>query len=292
MGVLVSARMPGLSRKIAAALLLIVAAGARGHTEQPFARYRVEQVFRLETVSAEAQPLPGRLRADAVTTAVEGRVRMLLEQRLEPNGQDRGSWRFTRIEAEAPRTEPPEASDAGVERALRLGFDWMRRLEGQQFSGSVADLPVLPLGEATPAWLTTWLRWAQTGSFSGVEQSPVVFPAAFSGEPAAAGYELKWVRSEFRQQPCHVQQARWVLPIASAPDSISPALAAEGVEARTSFAAQSLEWVTQENPTLIYAERSGVRETFWNMEKVSKPELRELVFRLRLAVQVRVERLP
>jgi hypothetical protein len=284
--------MAGVSRQIAAALLLILAAGARGHSEQPWARYRVEQVFRLETTSAEAQPLPGRLRADPVTTAVEGRLRMLLEQRLEPNGEGRGSWRFTRLETDEPRSEPPELGDAGVERALKLGLDWMRRLEGQEFSGSIADLPVLPLGEATPAWLTSWLRWAQTGSFSGVGQSPVVFPSASTGESPAAGYELKWVRSEFRQQFCHVQQARWVSPLGSAPESLSPALVAEGVEARTSIAAQSLEWVTRENPTLVYAERSGVRETFWDMEKVSKPELRDLVFRLRLAVQVHVERVP
>jgi hypothetical protein len=272
-------------------MLLVLTAGADGGAEAPLVRYRVEQVFRLETTSAEAQPLPGRLRADPVTTAVEGRVRLLLEQRLEPNG--RGSWRFTRIEADGPRTEPPEASDAGVDRALKLGLDWMRQLEGQEFNGNVADLPVFPLGEAAPAWLSPWLRWAQTGSFSGTEQSPVAFPLTDSDRAApAAKYELEWVRSEFRQQMCHVQQARWVLPIAAAPDSLSPVLAAEGVEARTHLAAQSLEWVTQESPALVYAERSGVRETFWDMTKVSKPELRDLVFRLRLAVQLRVERLP
>lgn len=288
---LVSTTAAPLQRNFAVLLLLILSAGARGGAQPAMVRYRVEQVFRLETTSAEAQPLPGRLRADPVTTAVEGRVRLLLEQRLEPNG--RGSWRFTGIEIDGPRTEPPEASDAGVERALKLGLDWMRQLEGQEFNGRIADLPVLPLGEAAPAWLTPWLRWAQTGSFSGVEQSPVVFPSTSSDSvPPAARYELEWVRSEFRQQLCHVQQARWVLPIAAAPDSLSAALAAEGVEARTHFAAQSLEWVTQESPALVYAERSGVRETFWDMTKVSKPELRDLVFRLRLAVQVRVERLP
>ncbi len=283
--------MPRFPWRVPAALLLVLTAGAGGGAEAPLVRYRVEQVFRLETTSAEAQPLPGRLRADPATTAVEGRVRLLLEQRLEPNG--RGSWRFARIEAEGPRTEPPEASDTSVERALKLGLDWMRQLEGQEFNGSVADLPVLPLGEAAPPWLSSWLRWAQTGSFSGTEQSPVVFPSTNSDSVApAAKYEVGWVRSEFRQQLCHVQQARWVLPITAAPDSLSPALAAEGVEARTHFAAQSLEWVTQESPALVYAERSGVRETSWDMTKVSKPELRDLVFRLRLAVQVRVERLP
>jgi hypothetical protein len=279
--------------QVAVAVLFLLGVGDVGRGAEPLvARYRVEQLFRLETTSAEPQPLPGRVRADPVTTAVEGRVRLVLEQRLEPGTPARGAWRFTQVEVEGPRSEPPEASNPGVERALRLGLDWMRRLAGEEFSGSVADLPVIPLGEATPAWLTSWLRWAQIGSFAGVEGSPVDFPSASGAEPLSATYAVEWLRSEFRQRLCHVQRARWTLPVAPAATSLPPSLAAEGVEARTHFAAQSLEWVTQQDPTLIYAERSGVREIFWDMEKVSKPELRNLVFRLRLAVETRVERMP
>ncbi|MGH9804439.1 MAG: hypothetical protein ACRD4D_04645, partial [Candidatus Acidiferrales bacterium] len=100
------------------------------------------------------------------------------------------------------------------------------------------------------------------------------------------------LRSEFRRVPCHVQQARWAVPVTPAPESLPETLAAEGVEARTHFAAQSLEWVSQEKPTLIYAERSGVRETYWDMKKVSQPALRDQVLRLRLSVELRLERLP
>lgn len=290
---------------MAAGLLPILVLGgasdAGGGGKSGLVRYRVEQVLRLETTSAEPQPLPGRLHTDPVTTAVEGRVRLVLEQRLKPAAAGQGTWRFTQVEVEGPRTEPLDATNPEVERALGLGLNWMRRLEGQEYEGAIADLPVLPLGEAGPPWLTAWLRWAQTGSFAGIEADPVVFPLLAEGEAPAeipregstqGAYEVGWLRSEFRQRLCHVQRARWTLPVEPAPDSLSAGLAAEGVEARTHFAAQSLEWVSQQDPTLIYAERSGVRETFWDMEKVTRPELRGLVFRLRLGVQVRVERLP
>ncbi|MBI2956717.1 MAG: hypothetical protein HYY26_05335 [Acidobacteria bacterium] len=249
-------------------------------------RYRVEQVIRLETTTAQGGD------ARPMTTVVEGRVRFLLEQELEASQPGYGSWRFTQVEVSGPRTEPPERADPGVERALVLGLDWMRRLEGQHFSGSLSDVPVIPLGEPAPPWLTEWLRWAQTGSFAGVEANPVAQrPPDGSGEPPVV-YEVRWVRREFRQQPCHVQQARWATPVRAAPGSLSASLASEGVEARSYFAGHSLEWVAQEAPALIYAERSAARETFWSLEKVQKPELQGLVFRLRLAVEVRVERLP
>lgn len=260
-------------------LLCVVAAQA----EPPAARYRVEQVFRLETTSAEAQPLPGRLRTEPVRTAVEGRVRFVLERQ-------QGQWHFRAVETEGPRTEPPEKPNAPVERVLALGLAWMNRLEGQEFSGTLSEVPVFPLGEPAPRWLTEWLRWAQTGNFAGVEGSPI----GFTGDDGASApaYHVQWLRSEFRQAPCHVQQARWVTPMQAAASVVPAELAAEGVEARTYFAAQSLEWVSQENPALMYAERSAVRETFWSLEKVKNPQLQELVFRLRLVVQVRVERLP
>ncbi|MFQ5724389.1 MAG: hypothetical protein ACE5G6_07840, partial [Terriglobia bacterium] len=89
---------------------------------------------------------------------------------------------------------------------------------------------------------------------------------------------------------CHVQQASWTVPVQ--PGSVPADLAAQGVEARTHFAAQSLEWVSREHPALIYSERSAVRETSWELKNVERPELRRLVFRLRLVVEVRVERLP
>lgn len=275
-----------------AAVVLCVAAGFPPGGAQPsVARYRVEQVFRLETTSAEPQPLPGRLRAEPVTTAVEGRVRFVLEQGREEDPAG-GTWRFTQVEVEGPRADPVSASNPEVERALVLGLAWMRQLEGREFANDVSALPVLPLGEAPPGWLTAWLRWAQSGGFSGRDASPVVLPPGTEAESPAATYQVQWLRSEFRQELCHVQEARWAVPVQAAPGSVSPALAAEGVEARTHFAATSLEWVAQASPELVYAERSAVRETYWSLEKVKKPELQELVFRLRFAVQVRVERLP
>lgn len=283
----------------AAVLLSLATGGLPGGAHPSFIRYRVEQVFRLETTTAEARPLPGRLRAEPVTTAMEGRVRLVLEQRGEEKPAGRASqsgarvtWRFTQVEVEGPSAEPAGATNPEVERALVLGLAWMRQLEGKEFTGLVSDLPVLPLGEAPPGWLTAWLRWAQTGGFAGVDSSPVELPASSEPGAAATTYQVQWLRSDFRQELCHVQQARWVVPVQAAPASVSPELAAEGVEARTHFAATSLEWVSQDNPELVYAERSAVRETYWNLEKVRKPELRELVFRLRFAVQVRVERLP
>jgi len=271
--------------------LLLAGASAVG-AEEPVARYRVEQVLRLETLSAEERPVPGRMPAEPVRTSVRGRLVLVLEQRIEPGQPSRGAWRFTQVEVEPPHTEPAGRADAGVERVFVLAMDWMKRLEGQEFSGELSELPVLPLGESAPPWLTSWLRWAQTGAFSGLEGDPANVGAA-ADSPAPASYQLNWLRSDFRRVPCHVQQARWaVARQVGPPESLPPTLAAEGVEARTHFAAQSLEWVSQENPTLIYAERSGVRETYWSLAGVEKPELKELVFRLRLAVEVRVERLP
>ncbi len=283
-----------MMKRTAGMVLLALLAGTVSTSAEPdFVRYSVEQVVRLETLSVEPEPLPGRLRGEPVLAAVQARVRWVFEQQRGPLNPGAGTWRFTEVAAEGPTFEPPESETEGVGRAFVLGLDWMRRLEGQEFSGSLDDLPVWPSGESKPAWLTAWLRWAQTGNFAGTEGSPVVFPAA-PGEEAtqAPAYEIEWLRSEFRQAPCHVQQVRWTVPVTAAPGSLSPALEAEGVVARTHFSAQSLEWVTQEEPTLVYAERSGVRETYWDMSKVQNPELRELVFRLRLAVQVRVERLP
>ncbi|MGH9789082.1 MAG: hypothetical protein ACRD4U_10310 [Candidatus Acidiferrales bacterium] len=266
-------------------------AGQAGRTEGPV-RYRVEQVLRLETLSVEERPAPGRLPPEPVRTSVRGRLMMVLEQKPEPGQPGRGAWRFTQVEIEPPQTEPAGRADAGVERVFILAMEWMKRLEGQEFSGSLSELPVLPLGEPAPPWLASWLRWAQTGAFSGLEGDPAEVAAAVPDNPVPVSYQLNWLRSEFRRVPCHVQQARWAVPVTPATDSLPPSLAAEGVEAHTHFAAQSLEWVSQENATLLYAERSGVRETFWSLAGVEKPELKELVFRLRLAVEVRVERLP
>lgn len=269
--------------------------------EHALARYRVEQVFRLETTSAQVQPVPGRLRTEPVTTVVEGRVRFVLERGPAENSMGDGPvlapagggiWRFSQVEVEGPRTEPPGATDPGVEQALADGLAAVQQLEGQEFHGDVAELPVLPLGEASPPWLTGWLRWAQSGSFAGVKADPVELATRADSHATPASYEVRWLRTDFRQAACHVQQARWAVPVQPAPGSVPAVLAAEGVEARTHFAALSLEWVTQSNPVLVYAERSAVRETFWSLEKVKKPELRELMFRLRLIVQVRLERLP
>ncbi len=275
-----------------AALVLFGFASSSVAQEAAPARYRVEQVFRLETLSAEEMALPGRLRTEPVTTAYVGRFRFVLEQSADAAAPADKRWKFTQVEIEPPATEPPERADAGVERVLQMGLDWMKRLDGQEFSTPLSDLPVMPLGESAPAWLTTWLRWAQTGGFSGTESDPVGLAAVLKVEPSPVSYQLQWLRAESRHVPCHVQQARWAIPPGPADDSLPAQLAAQGVEAHTSFAAQSLEWVSQESPTLIYAERSGTRNTFWTLEKVDRPELKELVFRLRLVMQVRVERMP
>lgn len=290
---LVSALMSRRRQTMGLALLLALGASITGgQAEPPFARYRVEQVIRLESTSARPQPVPGGVLAEPVTTAAEGRVRFILEQRRGDSTPGHAIWRFAQVEVEAPHSEPPEANNAEVERALALGLNWIQRVEGEEFTGPMTELPVVPLGEAPPAWLGAWLRWAQTGSFSGVAQNPVALPAPSDGGPTEVAYEVRWLRSEYRQVPCHVQQARWAVPVQEAAGAVPAQLAAEGVEARTHFSALSLEWISQEQPSLIYAERSGVRETFWDLKKVRKPELRRLVFRLRLAVQVRVERLP
>jgi hypothetical protein len=286
---LVSAPHSRCSASFLVTLLLAIVVPFGGRAQSPVVRYRVEQVLRLETTQSQRDP--ATLQAAPLTTAVEGRVRFVLEQGLRDAAAGKGTWRFTKVEVEGPRTEPPGAADAGVQRALALGLSWMKELDGQAVSGNWEEIPVLPLGEAPPPWLTAWLRWAQTGHFSGLEGSPVRFPSR-AGRETRADYDLTWQRSDFRQRPCHVQQARWVLPVVSSAESVTVELAAKGVQARTHFAAQSLEWVTQTDPALVYAERSGVRETFWDMSRVEDPDLRDMVFRLRLSVQVRVEWLP
>jgi hypothetical protein len=254
------------------------------------ARFRVEQVIRVETTTAQARQLLGATHLEPVRSALEARVRFTLEQQLQSGGPPvAGLWRFSRVEVEGPRRDS-SAGDAEVERSLALGLELMRQLEGREVSGNFRDLPGFPLGEAEPKRLSDWMRWATLGSFAGIEADPLN-ASGHHGE-AVATYQIRWLRSAFRQAPCHVQEARWTLPIAPAAGAVPAELAAEGVEARTHFAAQSLEWVTQENPELMYAERSGVRETYWSLEKVQRPELQQLVFRLRLVVQVRVERIP
>lgn len=275
---------PQMARRwmLAAVFLLCLSGSAFAPTAST--RYRVEQVVRLETTSSLLNPSDHPLWPQPVTSVVEGRVRFVLEQRASEPTTGGISWRFTQVEVGGPRTDPPEAAHADVEAALALGLNWMRQLEGQDLSGTLAELPVFPLGEAPPGWLTTWLRWAQSGSFAPTGKDPAGLPAG--------SYEVEWIRSESRPTLCHVQRARWRLPVAAAPEAVSASLAAEGVEARTHFAAQSLEWVAQDGAALVYAERSGVRETFWDLGKVTKPALRDLVFRLRLAIEVRLERLP
>jgi hypothetical protein len=272
-------------------VVLIVGAATLGHAQEPGARYRVEQVLRLETLSVEEKPVPGRMAAEPVRTSVRGRLRMVLEQRHHPEAPERVAWRFAQVEFDPPQTEPAGRADEGVERVFLLAMGFMKRLEGQEFDGHLNELPVLPLGESAPPWLASWLRWAQTGSIAGLDGDPANVSEAAADAPRVS-YQLNWLRSDFRQVPCHVQQARWAAPVVSAQDSLPASLAAEGVSASTYFAAQSLEWVSQQAPVLIYAERSGVRETFWTLAAADKPDLEELVWRLRLAVEVRVERLP
>lgn len=272
-----------LRRCLVLSFILFLYPSSVSTEETPTVRYHVEQVVRLETTSAPEAPPPGRLWPPPVTKAVEGRFRYVLERRpADSTAAD--TWRLTDVETEGPRTEPVEARDAGVERVFQMGLSWIRNLQGREFKGGPEELPTFPLGEAAPPWLTTWLQWAQSGGFADRERNPVSMPEA--------SYQVEWLRSETRQTLCHVQRVRWAEPVAEAPESLPSSLAAAGVEARTLFAAQSLEWVAQDRPVLIYAERSGVRETYWELEKVSQPELRHLVFRLRLSVDLRLERLP
>lgn len=279
----VLAYAPMLGRCLFLPLVLLLCVPTARADESATTRYRIEQVVRLETTSAPETPPPGQLWPPPVTTAVEGRFRFVVEHR-PASGDEAERWRLTDVETDGPNTDPPDARDAGVERVFILGLNWIRNLDGREFKGGAEELPVFPLGEATPPWLTTWLHWAQTGSFADRDHNPVALPEAT--------YLVEWLRSETRQTLCHVQRARWAQPVAEASESLPASLAAAGVEARTIFAAQSLEWVAQDGSALVYAERSGVRETYWELEKVSQPELRHLVFRLRLAVELRLERLP
>jgi hypothetical protein len=267
--------------------LLILAsfffAGVASAEEPVTIRYRVEQVVRLETTATAETPPPGQLWPPPATTIIEGRFRYVLE-RSSRRGDESVTWRYRNVDTEGPQTIPAEARQQGVERVFVLGLNWMRNLEGREFTGGFEELPVFPLGEATPPWLATWMQWAQTGGFADRERDPVALPQA--------AYQVEWLRSETRQTLCHVQRARWAQPVADVTASLPAELRAAGVEARTHFAAQSLEWVAQDNPVLIYAERSGARETYWEMSKVQQSDLREQVFRLRLSVEVRLERLP
>lgn len=274
-----------LVRWVPLLLFLILSFLVAGADDAPVTRYRVEQVVRLETTSTpETPPPPGQLWPPPATTSVEGRFRFVMEHRSGGAGQA-GSWRFRQVETEGPDTQPAEARQEGVERVFVLGLNWMRNLEGREFAGGLEELPVFPLGETPPPWLATWTQWAQTGNFSDREHNPAALPEAT--------YEVEWLRSETRQSLCHVQRARWAQPVRDVTDSLPPQLAEAGVAARTHFAAQSLEWVAQQDPpVLLYAERSGVRETFWDMKKASQPALRDQVLRLRLSVELRLERLP
>ncbi|MGH9804032.1 MAG: hypothetical protein ACRD4D_02580, partial [Candidatus Acidiferrales bacterium] len=269
-------------RRLFFSLCLLFAAALAGAEEPPLTRYRVEQIVRLETTSTpDSPPPPGQLWPPPVTTAVEGRFHYVLEHSAAgPAGPAR--WRLRQVETEGPRTEPAEARQEGVERVFVLGLDWMRNLEGREFAGGLEELPVFPLGETPPPWLATWMQWAQTGNFADRERNPVALPEA--------SYQVEWLRGETRQTLCHVQRARWSQPVADVTASLPAQMADAGVEARTHFSAQSLEWVAQVRPVLIYAERSGVRETYWDMNKVSQPALRDQVLRLRLSVELRLER--
>ena len=201
---------------LAVLFLLGLAPVSVAQTEPQPTRYRVEQVFRLETFSAEELAVPGRLRTEPVATAYVGRFRFILEQTQDAKALAGRRWKFTQVEIEPPTTEPPERADAGVERVLRMSLDWMQRLDGQEFSDPLSDLPALPLGESAPAWLTAWLRWAQTGGFSGTEGDPAGLAAALKASPSPVSYQLQWLRGESRQVPCHVQQARWTVPVGPA----------------------------------------------------------------------------
>ena len=204
---------------------------------------------------------------------------------------DAGAWRFDNVEIAAPRADPPGSASANAEQALATALASIARLDGQTLRGKISELTVIPLGETPPEWLTSWLRFAGTGLLSPAHSDPVVFPAATDTREEVA-YQLRWLRSEFRQELCHVQQARWTAPLQPAQASLPEALAAQGVVARTHFAAHSLEWVSQATGELVRAERSAARETSYTLENVAQPELRAVAFRLRLAVTLRLDRLP
>jgi len=204
-------------------LFLLSSAAVAGAEVPSVTRYRVEQVVRLETTSTpDTPPPPGQLWPPPVTTAVEGRLRYVLEHRAG-GAAGPGNWRLRQVETEGPRTEPAEARQEGVERAFVLGLNWMRNLEGREFAGGLEELPVFPLGETAPPWLATWMQWAQTGNFADRERNPVALPEA--------AYQVEWLRSETRQTLCHVQRARWAQPNSS-PSPATPRRCAKSSRAR------------------------------------------------------------
>ncbi len=271
-------------------------------------RYRVEQVVRLESFATITDEETGELSRGMI--AAEGRVRFQLTE--ERYAQGPPLFRFSEVTVERPTVTGGGELVMGMQAAMAMGLESLRRLEGREVEGDFSALPVFPLGESDPPWLTAWLRWAQTGNFSGIEGSPVALPGAKDRDKdndeskaenhTASSYQIKWLRTETRGQQgvlCHVQQSRWSVPVQEAPGSLSPALAEKGVVARTYFAGQSLEWIAQNDPYLVFAERSAVRETFWDLSSVQDAELLEQMptaagrpFRMRLTVQVRVEHLP
>ena len=250
-------------------------------------RYRVEQTVQVETTSAEPVRVLTWTLPEPVSTRVEGRVVFILVRR----GQ--GDWQLEKIELAPMRAEPSVAANAPAATSLAAALVAFAQQEGKTFWGDWRALPVLGLGEGKPAWLSGWLQWAQAGLAAPAEADPLTLVAPKAKSPTLlARYVHRRLRSDFRQEVCGVEQVRWLLPAQATPSAVSAELATAGIEARTHFAAESLEWLGQQSGELIYAERSAVRETFWDLEKVTKPGLRQLGFRYRLGVTLRVERLP
>ena len=89
-------------RPLLVALALSASMGALA--QEPVARYQVELVLRLETLSVEGKPMPGQLGTEPVRTSVRGRLRMVLEQHRSPETTEGTAWRFTQVEFDPPQT--------------------------------------------------------------------------------------------------------------------------------------------------------------------------------------------
>jgi len=204
-----------------------------------------------------------------------------------------GEWQLENVELAPMRAEPSVRANTPAATSLAAALLAFAQQEGKTFSGDWRALPVLALGESEPAWLSGWVQWAQAGLAAPAEADPLTLALPKEKSSALlARYVRRRLRSDFRQEVSWVEQVHWLLPAQATPSAVSAELAAAGIEARTRFAAESLEWVGQQSGELIYAERSAVRETFWNLEKVTEPELKQVRFRYRLGVTLRVERLP
>lgn len=263
--------------------LFFLALGTSLASEQPPQRYRVEYTVVVETSTATPRRALTRTVPEPITTRVEGRAAFTLTRTGERE------WRIGMIDLGPMRVEPSVRANAPAAVALAAALVAFQQQADRDFTGGWDSLPVLALEEGEGGWQTAWLQWAKAG-LAAPENNPV--RARVNELLPAVRYARRTLRTEFRGEVCWVLEIDWLLPARPAPAGVSPELSAEGVEARMTLAAKSLEWVGQQSGALIYAERNLVREISWDVEKVSSEQLKDVPFRYRLGVTLRVERLP